>query len=162
KLFRGVIPSIFFDWKTPVDSMCVTRSKLLFVPDCISKLTPLTRLELEHNQLRDLPDAIQTLTNLLSLNLSRNLFTETPAVLTKLTKLLSLSLSFNRLHVVHSNLSVLTALKAFKLEGNPDLTSLPIQLTSLTHLGLGDTFTARENRPFLDLMSASSKGEIGR
>lgn len=118
----------------------LSDSKLLILPESISRLTNLTRLDASDNKLIDLPSGLNCLTQLRELDLSKNNLTtssifdaDTP--LASLTGLKVLSLATNEIKRLNSWFGNLTALERLDLSHNMFITGhhdcLPTSFTKL-------------------------------
>jgi len=104
--------------------------RLTSLPDSISKLTALQKLDLSDNRLRELPDSISKLTALQKLDLSDNRLRELPESIGKLTALQKLDLSDNRLRELPESIGKLTVLQWLDLSGHR-LQKLPDSISKL-------------------------------
>ena len=131
--------------RTGQDALSLTGLDLTELPESLSGLTALTKLDLGLNQLTALPESLGGLTALTTLTLADNQLTALPESLGGLTALTILSLRGNDLTALPESLGGLTALTWLDLDGN-QLTALPESLgglTALTRLDLrGNQLTA--------------------
>ena len=95
------------------------------LPESISSLTHLTRLDLSGNLLTELPEWLGELTALEALDLSGNRLMLLPPSLTRLSRLAQLDASGNRLLDVAPELALMPRLAAIELGGNPHLLTPP-------------------------------------
>ena len=105
------------------------------VPDEVSTLTDLAKLNLDYTQLTALPDWLSSLTNLAELRLSGNDLESLPDSFGSMTSLAGLFLDNNRLRTLPGILCSLSNLVLLSLDNN-QLTTLPDMLGSLSNLAL--------------------------
>jgi len=103
------------------------------LPETISFLTSLKKLNLRSNKLTSLPESISCLISLKKLNLSANKFTSLPESIGCFTSLKELNLSFNKLTSLPESIGSLKSLEELKLYSN-QLITLPESIGNLTVL----------------------------
>ena len=99
----------------------LTSCKLTSLPDCITKLSNLTLLEISNNNFTSFPDCIAKLPNLKYLFLSGNKLTSLPDCITELSNLEKLYLRNNQLKTLPNCIGSLSTLKHLPLTGNSEL-----------------------------------------
>ena len=114
----------------------LSRLNLTGLPENLSTLTSLQKLDLSSNWLTDLPESLSNLTSLQELNISHNRMISLPENLSDLTSLQELNASSNLLKSL-PHLATLTSLQKLDVSHN-QLKSLPrlANLTSLWHLNV--------------------------
>ena len=122
---------------------------LIDVPESISRLINLKRLDLFDNRLSKLPEAIAHLTNLQWFNLSNNQLSELPEEIAHLTNLQMLFLKNNQLSELPEEIGQLRSLEDLNLSDN-QLTDLPTSLGGLSNLRL-----YLNNNPFNPYLAAA-------
>jgi internalin A len=103
------------------------------VPEWISDLSELKKLNLSSNQITTIPTSILRLQKLDTLWLHQNLFETFPELVTQLSNLQALSISNNRIASVPSTIGALKNLTLLWLFGN-DLDELPESIGTLPNL----------------------------
>ena len=124
------------------DDTQLLRDRLLEVPNSISRLTQLKKLNLSHNQLGSLPEWISQLTQLESLDLSCNQLTSLPESIGELKRLKTLIIASNRLETIPVSIGQLVSLHTIVLDQNR-IESLPESLGQLKRL---NTISVDRNR----------------
>ncbi len=109
-------------------------NNLTSIPPEIGKLTNLVELSLDNNQLTSIPSKIGKLSKLETLNLGDNKLTELPPEITNLRKLENLLLDRNNLKILPNGMDRLVELSSLDVNENPDLETLPVELTKLPKL----------------------------
>lgn len=102
-------------------SLSLSKNKITVIPDDISKLKKLRKLNLQRNRIKDLPESICTLVKLKTLHMSHNSIVSTtfPSSFSGLKNLTELSLDNNQLTQVPPQIYALPKLKKLALEANP-------------------------------------------
>lgn len=88
------------------------------MPDFLTQMTYLSRLEILNGNLATLPKNFSQLQNLEAISLETNAFEKFPEELFKLTKLKYVNLAFNQIAQIGSDIACLTSLKELDLQGN--------------------------------------------
>merc|ERR1711871_328968 len=118
-----------------LQELWLTGNELGTIPSEIQVLTQLNVLCVSRNSLTDLPREICTLVELQSLYLDYNKLTALPPEFDKLVKLKNLTISFNCLGSFPEILCSLVHLVYLDVQGNEDITSLPLTLKEMRSLG---------------------------
>ncbi|MFX1399154.1 MAG: hypothetical protein ACFFAS_19185, partial [Promethearchaeota archaeon] len=114
-------------------SVLLSNNKLTSLPESITKLASLQRLNLRRNQLSTLPESIGNLTSLTSLLLSANKLTSLPESIGNLSSLQKLSIWDNQLTTLPESIGNFSSLQRLGLRHN-QLTTLPESITKLASL----------------------------
>lgn len=112
----------------------IFKSILKIVPESISNLSALRRLQLLGMQLSNLPESIGRLSSLQALNLSNNQLSSLPESIGNLSSLKELWLSWNRLSTLPENMGNLSSLKNLMIDGNEYLSAIPKSLENIRGL----------------------------
>lgn len=119
---------------TKLRGLNLGNNALTEIPPEIGNLTNLEELYLNKNKLTSLPPEIGNLSNLELFILNNNEFTELPPEVTNLTNLEELYLKTNNLKTLPHGMDKLVNLKGLYLNNNPELETLPVELTKLPKL----------------------------
>lgn len=107
------------------------------LPEALSRLSGLRRLDLSYNRLSTVPSWLEQLTDLTELDLNYNRFDAVPDAVLGLRRLRGLGLLGNRLTTLPDGVARLSGLRWLVLGGNP-LTTLPDAVQALTRLEMLD------------------------
>ena len=118
---------------TSLEKLRLSWNRIKTLPQDLSNLKHLKKLDLCECQLREVGSALTELTSLEELNLSENPIKTLPQALSNLKHLKELSLHKCQLREVGSALTELTSLEKLNLSGNP-IKTLPKDLSNLKHL----------------------------
>ena len=119
---------------TKLRGLNLGNNELTEIPSEIGNLTNLEELFLNKNKLTSLPPEIGKLSKLELLILNDNEFTELPPEVTNLTNLEELYLKTNNLKTLPTGMDKLVNLKELYVNNNPQLETLPVELTKLPKL----------------------------
>ena len=109
-------------------------NQIRHIPRKIGLLTSLTELSIKDNKLPVLPETLKSLYRLRVLNLDNNELEEVPPSVCLLTGLERLTMRNNALKKVTTSVGKLHNLKELALEGNGDVSSLPVDIALLGNL----------------------------
>ncbi|CAH8847844.1 unnamed protein product [Trichobilharzia szidati] len=109
-------------------------NQLTCLPDEITQLSKLRILDLESNLLESLPDDLSGLTSLQELNVLCNRLKTFPASIGRLTKLKVIMAGENDISEIPVEIGNITALHDLHLNNNPNLNSLPAELSLCSKL----------------------------
>ena len=118
---------------TTITGLGLYGQGLSSLPESLSLLKNLQRLDLDNNELSSLPESLSSLKKLQYLRLSNNQLSSLPESLSKLRNLRSLALDNNQLSSLPESLSLLKNLQRLDLDNN-ELSSLPETLSSFKKL----------------------------
>jgi internalin A len=136
---------------------------LIEIPEEISSLFHLRRINLRGNQIKEIPNSLHKLSNLREIDLRGNQFREIPEVIFRLSNLTSLYLSHNQIREIPDTVSNLSTLTLLYLSHNQirKVSEIIFNLSSLTTLDLSsnhitqipDKISNLSNLTTLDLSS---------
>ncbi|RZC86536.1 hypothetical protein C5167_029887 [Papaver somniferum] len=113
----------------------VSWTDMVELPDCVTSLCNLQRLDLNHCELKVIPDSISGLKSLRILNLSVNPFEELPVSVTTLSNLETLDVNTcKNLKALPEYVAGLSKLRLFDFKKCPLLRELPNDFGALTQL----------------------------
>ncbi|TFF99490.1 MAG: hypothetical protein EU541_04750 [Promethearchaeota archaeon] len=110
----------------------ISQTESIKIPNTISMLKKLKKLDLSNNNLQNLPQSLGYLDQLEYLNLSYNYFKSLPSCIFNLTHLKILNLSNNEIELIPSSLQSLPHLEVVNIKGNK-INSIPNFLQEMSN-----------------------------
>lgn len=110
------------------------ENKIRHLPRKMGHLTDLTVISVVGNQLGDLPETLTALKALTTLLIDNNEFKSLPAAVCNITTLAELSVTNNELKSLSEDIGNLQRLQTVRLQGNPELTHLPLNFGRMKNL----------------------------
>lgn len=109
------------------------NNELKEIPDCLLQLPKLEELNLSHNKLERIPDIRQWSPALTTLDLSYNCLQTFPVNVVA-PAIRSLSIAFNEFRAMPMCICSFENIRHLDLNGNPGISSLPVELEKLKEL----------------------------
>jgi Leucine-rich repeat (LRR) protein len=119
--------------RSGADELDLSELELTAIPESLSRMANLRRLNLSGNQLTTIPESLSRLSELKSLYLAGNQITTIPESIAALSKLESLNLWGNQITTIPESLSRLSELKSLDLTRN-QITTIPESIAALSKL----------------------------
>lgn len=128
----GSLPKDFCRLKN-LETLILTRNKLLRLPPDIIQLTALRTLDLASNRLSVLPERFEKL-SLERLMLGSNRFTEIPLAVCNMRSLIELDMGSNEIEVLPPHIGQLVNLIHLVISHNKNITAFPDEIVQLSKL----------------------------